>query len=100
MLRWAGGVTLRQSIESKSRKTKTERVYIRGSFKVAPISGKIPESRLRWYGHVMRRPEDHVVEKCLYIAIKKRGRGRPQIKWLTSVQNIMKMLGLTMDDTN
>ncbi|KAM3955740.1 uncharacterized protein ACR2FA_010325 [Aphomia sociella] len=76
MLRWAGGVTI----------------------KVAPITEKISESRLRWYGHVIRRPDSHVVKKCLSIATQKRGRGRPQTTWMTCVQRDMKKCGLSTDE--
>lgn len=91
MLRWAGGVTLKDKVRNE---------YMRGSFKVAPITDKILESRLRWYGHVMRRPKDYVVKKCLSIATKKRGRGRPQATWMTTVQRDLKCLGLTDEDAN
>lgn len=47
MLRWSAGVTLMDKVTNK---------YIRGSLKVTPISDKLAETRLRWYGHVMRRP--------------------------------------------
>lgn len=50
MLRWPGGVTCLDKVRNE---------YIRGSFKVADISLKLRENRLRWYGHVMRRDEDH-----------------------------------------
>lgn len=92
MLRWAGGVTLKDRIRNE---------HIRGSFKVAPISNKISESRLRWYGHVMRRPDNYVVKKCLSMPTKKkRGRGRPRMTWLTNVQRDMKNLGLNEEDTS
>ncbi|KAI5635280.1 hypothetical protein NE865_11972 [Phthorimaea operculella] len=91
MLRWSGGVTV-------TLKDRVRNEHIRGSFKVAPITDKIKESRLRRYGHVFRRPQEHVVKKCLSIATKKRGRGRPQTSWLTNVQKEMKRLGLSEDD--
>ncbi|CAH2103820.1 unnamed protein product [Euphydryas editha] len=78
MLRWAGGVALKD-------KVRNEHV----SFKIVPITEKITESRRRWYGHVMCRPDDHIVKKCLSIATKRRGRGRPQITWMTNVRKDM-----------
>ncbi|XP_045451669.1 uncharacterized protein LOC123660658 [Melitaea cinxia] len=45
MLRWAGGVTRLDHVRN---------TYIRGTFKVRPIPEKLQESRLRWYGHIMR----------------------------------------------
>jgi hypothetical protein len=58
MLRWAGGVTLMDKVQNK---------HIRGSMKVTPIEEKIKEARMRWYGHVMRRDDDHIVRKTLDI---------------------------------
>ncbi|XP_060810060.1 uncharacterized protein LOC132904162 [Amyelois transitella] len=89
MLRWAGGVTLKDKVRNE---------HIRGSFKVAPITEKLKESRLRWFGHVMRRPEDHAVKKCLSMATLKRGKGRPLTTWMSNVQRDMKELGLSTDD--
>lgn len=54
--------------------------HIRGSVKVAPIA-----SRLRLYGYVMRRPDNHVMKKCLSIPTQKRGRGRTQTTWMKNV---------------
>jgi hypothetical protein len=36
---------------------------LRGSLKVAPITEKLKGSRLSWYGHVMRREENHVTRR-------------------------------------
>ncbi|XP_037787435.1 uncharacterized protein LOC119582994 [Penaeus monodon] len=51
MLRWMVGVTKMDCIRNN---------YIRGSLKVTEISKNVQESRLRWYGHLLRRNEDHV----------------------------------------
>ena len=48
MLRFAMGVTRKDKIRNK---------YIRGTVKVEWLGMKMRESRLRWYGHVMERPE-------------------------------------------
>ncbi|XP_063385560.1 uncharacterized protein LOC134673382 [Cydia fagiglandana] len=81
MLRWSGGVTLLDKIRND---------FIRGSFKVAPISDKLKENRLRWYGHILRRPEDHMVKIALNMPTQKRGKGRPPATWLTTVEKDMK----------
>ncbi|CAG5046622.1 unnamed protein product [Parnassius apollo] len=73
MLRWSGGV---------SRTDKIRNDYIRGSFKVAMVHEKLRENRLRWYGHVMRRDDDHMTKKVMNIEEGKKGRGRPPITWL------------------
>ena len=46
MLRWMCGVTKKDKIRNE---------LIRGTVKVADISLKTQERRLKWYGHVMRR---------------------------------------------
>ncbi|XP_069990585.1 uncharacterized protein [Penaeus vannamei] len=50
MLRWMCAVT---------REDKIRNEYIRGSTKVVEISKKIQKGRRRWYGHLLRREEDH-----------------------------------------
>ncbi|CAN6572814.1 unnamed protein product [Malus baccata var. baccata] len=39
---------------------------IRGKVEVAEIEGKMRENRLRWFGHVQRRPTDAPVRICDY----------------------------------
>ena len=78
MLRWMCGVT---------RKDKIRNEHIRGTTKVVQASRKITERRLKWYGHVMRMEEDHVVRRVMTKAIPgKRKRGRPKTRWKECVQ--------------
>ncbi|XP_063379440.1 uncharacterized protein LOC134666219 [Cydia fagiglandana] len=81
MLRWSGGVT---------RLDKVRKEHIRGTFKVTPIPEKLQECRLRWYGHVMRRDDDYVMKRALYLLEKERGRGRPPTTWWTSMTSLLK----------
>jgi exonuclease III len=83
MLRWAAGVTRLDKIRNE---------YVRGSLKVAPVGEKARESRLRWYGHVCRRGEDHIVRKALQLDAGRRGPGRPPATWLSTVKNDMRVL--------
>ncbi|XP_063370241.1 uncharacterized protein LOC134658486 [Cydia amplana] len=80
MLRWSGGVTRIDKIRNE---------FIRGSFKVTPVSEKLTETRLRWYGHVMRRDDDHVVQKALALPECKKGKGRPPLTWWTSMAKLL-----------
>lgn len=91
MLRWSGGV-------SKMDKIRNE--YIRGTFKVAKIHEKLSENRLRWYGHVMRRDEDHMTKRVMNIEDGKRGRGRPPMTWLRTIQNDMIANNTTKETTH
>ena len=69
MLRWMSGVT-------KLDRIRNER--IRGTTKVGEISKKVQESRLKWYGHVLRREDEYVGKRVMAMAVPgKRMRGRP-----------------------
>ncbi|XP_045542031.1 uncharacterized protein LOC123723448 [Papilio machaon] len=89
MLRWSADVTLLDKIRNE---------YIRGSFKVAPITEKLKEKRLRWFGHIQRRPDDHMIKLALNMPTTKRTRGRPPATWLTTVQKDLKSALLSPDE--
>ena len=48
-LRWMCGVTKKDKIWNE---------HVRGSVKVAPVTKKITEGRLRWYGHCVKRRDE------------------------------------------
>ena len=80
MLRWMSGVT-------KLDRIRNERIT--GTTKVGEISKKVRESRLKWYGHVLRR-EDEYVGKRGMAAMEvpgKRRRGRPKRRWFDNMKN-------------
>ena len=90
MLRWMCGVT---------RKDKIRNEHIRGTTKVAQASRKITERRLKWYGHVMRMEDDHVVKRVMTKAIPgKRKRGRPKTRWKDVCKRDMQTVGLREGD--
>ena len=48
--------------------TKSDRIRnesIRGTTKVGAISKKVQESRLKWYGHVLRIEEEYVGKRVM-----------------------------------
>ena len=68
MLRWMCKVTWSDKIRNE---------YNRGTTRVVQAFKKITETRLKWYGHVMRMKEEHIVRKMLNVDIPgKRRRGR------------------------
>jgi len=71
MLRWMSGKTRHDRIRNDS---------IRERVGVTPIVEKLVENRLRWYGHVERRPVDVVVRRVDHMEESqvKRGRGIPR----------------------
>ena len=87
MLRWMCGKTRRDKIRNET---------IREWVGVAPIEGKLRENRLRWFGHVYRRPEDAVVKRVDRLALSSnvRGRGRPKLTLDAVIRKDMSLLGL------
>ncbi|XP_045504533.1 uncharacterized protein LOC123701180 [Colias croceus] len=81
MLRWAGGVTLADKVRN---------THIRGSFKIRPIEEKLSERRHQWYGHVMRRPEEHMTKRVLAINSGPKKRGRPLQTWMSVINKDLK----------
>ena len=73
MLRWLSGVTRRDRIPNKR---------IRGTVKVAELSKKVQEVRLRWYGDILRRDKEVVERRMMDLEVQgHRGRGRPKSRW-------------------
>ena len=55
-------------------------------------SKKITEKRLKWYGHVRRMKEEHIVRRMLDVDIPgKRRRGRPNLRWKDAIQGSPQM---------
>ena len=51
-------------------------------------------NRVRWYGHVLRRDDGHVLRKALEFEVKgKRKRRRPNKMWKTQVEKESKSVG-------
>ena len=54
---------------------------------------------MRWYGHVLRRDDGHVLRKALEFEVKdKRKRGLPKKTWKTQVEKESKSIGLEKRD--
>jgi len=66
---------------------------------VAPLEGKLRETRLRWFGHVKRRSVDAPVRRCEAINLLhyRRGRGHPKMSWNEVIRSNIKFLGLMED---
>ena len=54
---------------------------------IAPVDVFIRAARLRWFGHVVRMPEERIPNYLLHWVPKhgKRSRGRPRKNWLSCV---------------
>ena len=90
MLRWMCGVTRRDKIRNE---------HIRGTTRVGQASKKITEKRLKWYGHVRRMKEEHIVRRMLDVdPPRKRRRGRPSLRWKDACKRDMTQAGLKEDN--
>ena len=48
-----------------TRRDKIQNEHIRGTTRVFQASKKITDKRLKWYGHVRRMKEEHIVRRML-----------------------------------
>jgi len=72
MVRWMCGVKLKDRLPTKELR---ERLGIDDTALV------LPQNRLRWYGHVLRKDDDWVKECMEYAVEGPRPRGRPKRTW-------------------
>ena len=73
-----------------TRKDKIRNEHIRGTVTVGRLGMKMKESRLRWFGHVMRRDQEYVGRKMMEMELPgKRKRGRPKRRFLDVVKEDM-----------
>ena len=67
---------------------------------VAPLSTKMRGNRLRWFGHVQRKPIEAPVRRIETIIMEgKRSRGRPMKTWVEQIKDDLSKLHLSEDLT-
>ena len=90
MIRWICGHTRLDKIRNE---------VIKDKIGVASIEDKMRETRLRWFGHVRRRPMDAPVRRCETIECLnyKRSGGRPKKSWSEVIKHDLRTLGLVED---
>ncbi|KAL4304934.1 hypothetical protein AHAS_Ahas16G0027900 [Arachis hypogaea] len=90
MWRWMSGHTRLDKIRNED---------IRERVGVAPIVEKMVKSRLRWFGHVRRRPIEHPVRRVdeMEDGQRAKGRGRPKKTIHKVVKRDLHVNGLSVD---
>ena len=88
MLRWMCG---------KTRQDRIRNECIREWVGVAPIEDKLRENRLRWFGHIQRRPTEAVVKRRDVVTVDGSVRGQrwPKLTLVSVVNRDMDLLNLT-----
>ncbi|PIO67649.1 hypothetical protein TELCIR_10589 [Teladorsagia circumcincta] len=65
----------------------------------AAIQLKGQEQRLRWYGHVLSRPQDHPIRRAMdFEAQGKRPRGAPKKRWKDVIKKDLTEVRATAED--
>nr|GEY99094.1 putative cytochrome P450 [Tanacetum cinerariifolium] len=91
MLRWTCGKSMLDMIHNGVYRAKLE---------VETIINKMRDGRLRWFGHVRRRPQSAPVRRVEgLVAGSLRRRGRPKLRWEDRVKLEKKELLLSEDMT-
>ena len=90
MVRWMCGVTLMDKIPSEELKS-------RMGLEI-DIAEAMRQSRLRWYGHVVRKKEGEGVKNCMNMTVEGTSIKGRRTTWLSTVQNDMKEKQLKEED--
>ncbi|GKB46415.1 ataxia telangiectasia mutated family protein [Tanacetum coccineum] len=92
MLRWTCGKTMVDMIPNG---------VFRAGLDVDSIIDKMREGRLRWFGHVKRRPQNAPVRRVEAMLVEgSRRRGRPKLRWEDRLKQDMMELLLSVDMTS
>jgi hypothetical protein len=90
MVRWMCGVTLLDHIESAELRQRLE---------ILDIGEVLRRSRLRWFGHVMRKDDEDWVKKCMDLSIEGPApRGGQRKTWRRTVGDDMRYKGMKAVD--
>ncbi|XP_075106724.1 uncharacterized protein LOC142179624 [Nicotiana tabacum] len=84
-----------------TRKDKIRNEVIQDMVEVADVEDKLRESRLRWFGHVIRGDIIAPIRRCeiLIMAGLRKGRSRPKKYWSEVIKQDMSLLQLAEDMT-
>jgi len=90
MVRWMCGVKVKDRVPSKK---------LRERLGLDDIISVLQQSRLRWYGHVLRKEDSDCVKKCMEYEVEgARPRGRPKKTWTEVVQKDCQACKLNRED--
>jgi hypothetical protein len=90
MLRWICGHIRRDRVRNDD---------IRERLGMTPVEKKLVQHRLRWFGHMQRRPAEAPIRNRVIrrTGNNKRGRGQPNLTWEESVKRGLKDWRITKE---
>ncbi|VDO23926.1 unnamed protein product [Haemonchus placei] len=90
MLRWACGWTRVDRVRNED---------VRTAIQTALVQLKMREQRLRWFGHVLRRPQSHLMREAMEFEVQdKRPRGAPEKRWRDVIKKDLAEAEVTAED--
>lgn len=88
-------------INGVTKMDKIRNVNLCARLKIPLIAEKVKSSQLKWYGHVMRRSDDHPASQALNFTIKStRPTGRPRKRWLQYIDDYLQERGTSLQKVN
>ena len=82
-----------------TRMDKIRNEHIRGTAGVEWMSKKLRETRLRWYGHVLKREEGYIGKRIMAMELPgTRRRGRPKRRFIDALKEDMRVVGVRKED--
>ena len=88
-------------INGVTRMDKLRNVDLCRKIGIPTIAGKIKQSQLKWYGHVMRRPEDHPSSQAMTFTIDEtRPTGRPRKRWHQYIDDYLQERGTSLREVS
>ena len=90
MLRWAMGISLREHLRNEE---------VRRRAGVDCITEVIRKSKLRWFGHLVRREDEEPIKKAWITPVEgRRSRGRQRVRWKDGIAAELERMGVTEED--
>ena len=89
MVRWMCGVSLKDHFRSED---------LRKRLGIINIEEVVRRARLRWFGHVRRKDDEHWVKKCMDLAVEGTTLKGNRKTWRKTVDEDMKLKGLKEED--
>ena len=74
--------------------------YIRGTARLNSIKNKLRKTKLRWYGHILRKKNSYVAKRIIAMSLSNKWkRGRPKRRFADAIKEDMIVAEVNEDDS-